>query len=63
VDAPTFTKQAESFKQTLSARKLMATDGGIHATRHQNVRSVLQNIKKNCVGPFRTKDVECWHLV
>jgi hypothetical protein len=24
VDAPTFTKQAEKFKQTLSARKLMA---------------------------------------
>jgi hypothetical protein len=53
----TFTKKAEKFKETLSARKLMATvfwdrtghqyDGGLHATRdHSNVRSVLQNTKK-----------------
>jgi hypothetical protein len=38
----------------------MSGDGGIHATRdHINVRSVLRNIKKNCVRPFRLKGVEC----
>jgi hypothetical protein len=58
------------FKQTLSAAKLMATlfwdrqkmstGGGIHATRdHNYVRSISRNTKKNCVGPFRTKGVEC----
>jgi hypothetical protein len=39
-------------------------DGGIHATRdHINVRGVLRNTNKNCVGPFRKKarnmDIRC----
>jgi hypothetical protein len=38
--------------------------GEIHATRdHNNVRSVMRNTKKSCVGPFRKKGVECWHPV
>jgi hypothetical protein len=38
----------------------MSADGEIHATRdHNNIRSILQNIKKNCIGPFRIKGVEC----
>jgi hypothetical protein len=51
VDAHTFTKQAEKFKQTLSAKrahgncflgKERSADAGIHATRqHNNVRIVL----------------------
>jgi hypothetical protein len=52
VDAHTFTKQAENFKQTLSAcqkadgnyflEQETSADGGIHATRdHNNVRSGL----------------------
>jgi hypothetical protein len=42
----------------------MSTDGGIHATRDHNVRSVLLNTtKKPCVGQFRTKGEECWHTV
>jgi hypothetical protein len=41
-------------------RQERSADGGIHATRnHNNVRSVLQNTKKNCVGSFRKKGVEC----
>jgi hypothetical protein len=35
-------------------------DSGIYATRdHNNVRNVLRNTKKNCVGPFITKGVKC----
>jgi hypothetical protein len=42
----------------------MSVDGWIHATRdHNNVTSVLRNTKRNCVGSFRTKGVECWHPV
>jgi hypothetical protein len=44
-------------------RQERSADCGIHATwDHHNVRSVLRNTK-NCVGPFRTKGVECWHPV
>jgi hypothetical protein len=36
-----------------------AADVGIHATRdYNNVRSVLQNTKKKCIGSFRTKAME-----
>jgi hypothetical protein len=60
----------KKFKQTLFACQKAegscflgqerSANGGIHATRdHDNFRSVLQNKKKNCMGPFRTKDVEC----
>jgi hypothetical protein len=45
-------------------KKMSAYNGGIQAIRdHKNIRSVLQNTKKNSVGPFRTKDVECWYPV
>jgi hypothetical protein len=53
----------KKFKK-MSARKLMASvfwdrkwsaDGGIHATRDHN------NVK--CIGPLRTKGVDCWHPV
>jgi hypothetical protein len=31
-----------------------------HATRdNNNVTNALQNTKKNCIWPFRTKGVEC----
>jgi hypothetical protein len=40
-----------------------STDSGIHATEdHNNVRSILWNLR-NCIGPFRTKDMGCWHIV
>jgi hypothetical protein len=57
------TNKQKDFKQSFSAKELMATlfwerngaDGGINARRdHNNVRSVLRNTK-NCVGPFRKK--------
>jgi hypothetical protein len=51
-------KKPEKFKQTLSARKLMANcfpgqersaDGGIHATsENNNVTGVFRNTKKKC---------------
>jgi hypothetical protein len=61
-------------KRSLPARKLMvcncflrqerSADGGIHATRdHNNVRRVLRNTNKKCLGPFRTKGFERWHIV
>jgi hypothetical protein len=48
LEAHTFTKQTENFKQKLSAIKLMAkkkrADGEIRATRdHNNVKNILQN--------------------
>jgi hypothetical protein len=57
MDAYIFTKQAEKFKQTLSAYMKAygncflglerCADGGIHATRdHNKVTSVLRNTKK-----------------
>jgi hypothetical protein len=57
----------KKFKQTSAADgncflgQERSADGGIHATRdHNDVRSVLQNIKKTAQGwPFRTKGVEC----
>jgi hypothetical protein len=66
-------KKPKKFKQTLSACQKAggncflgqerSADSGIHATMdHNNVRSVLHaktKQKKNCVGPFRSKDVEC----
>jgi hypothetical protein len=67
-------KKLTKFSQTLSTSKLRdqnrflrqerGADGGIHAIRdHNNVTSVLRKTKKNCVGPFRTKGVDCWHPV
>jgi hypothetical protein len=63
----------KKFKQTSTCQKAddicflgqeRSADGGIHATRdHNSVRSALRNTKKNCVGPFRTKGVECRHPV
>jgi hypothetical protein len=45
-----------------SLGEVRSADGGIHATRdHSNVRSVLQITKRNCIGQFRIKGVECWH--
>jgi hypothetical protein len=33
-----------------------SADGGIHATRdHNNIKSVLQNTKKNCIGHSEKK--------
>jgi hypothetical protein len=57
VGAHTFTKEAEKFKQMLSAcqkadgncflGQKMSANGRIHATKdHQNDRSELQNTKK-----------------
>jgi hypothetical protein len=63
----------KKFKQTLFAcqkangnhflRQERSADGGIHATRDHNVKSVLRNTKKHCIGSFRIKGVECSHLV
>jgi hypothetical protein len=59
----------KKFKQMFACQKAdgncflgqeRSAGGGIHVTRdHNNVRSVLQNTKELCVGPFRTKGVEC----
>jgi hypothetical protein len=52
VNTHTFYKEAEKFKQALSARKLMANifgcaGGGIYATKnHNNVTSALRNTKE-----------------
>jgi ribosomal protein L4 len=62
--------KTKNFKQILSACQKAddncflgqeeSADGRIHAIRdHNNVKSVLRNTKNNCVGPFRTKSVEC----
>jgi hypothetical protein len=64
-------KKPKKFKQSLSAyqkadsncflEQERSADGRIHATRyHNNVRSVLKG-GRECVRPFRTKGVECWH--
>lgn len=66
--------KTKKFKQTLSAWQKTDSncflgqernaDDGIHATRgHNKDRSVLQNTNENCVVPFRTHGVECWHPV
>jgi hypothetical protein len=65
-----YTKQAENFKQTLSACKKAdgncffaeegSADGGFHAKRgHNNVRSVLRNTQRTAYPPFITKGMEC----
>jgi hypothetical protein len=63
----------KKFKQTSACQKAddnyflgqeNSTDGGINETWDHNVRrSVLQNSKKHCVGPFRIKGVKCSHPV
>jgi hypothetical protein len=60
-------RKPRKLKRCLPAGKLMAivfwdrksADVGICARDHNNVKSVMQNAKKNCVGPFRTQGVEC----
>jgi hypothetical protein len=63
----TFTKQAEKFKQT-SARNLMATifwdrKGVLIVEFMQQGTTITSEVYcetlKSCVGPFRTKGVEC----
>jgi hypothetical protein len=65
------TNSSNKFKQTLPARKPLATvfwdrKGALmvefmHTRDKNTVRNVWRNNKKkkNCVGPFRTKGVEC----
>jgi hypothetical protein len=71
VKAYTFTKQAEKVQTNVAYQRADAScllreersaDSGIHATINHNVISVL-HVKqyKNCLGTFRTKDMECWH--
>jgi hypothetical protein len=60
VDPHTFTKQAIKVGTNVVCQKAygncflgqeLSVDGGIHATRdHNNIRSILQNIKKTAYG-------------
>jgi hypothetical protein len=72
VDAHIFIKQAEQIWTNVCQkangscflRQEMSANGELHATMdHNNTRSVLRNTKEKCIGPFRTKGVECWHTV
>jgi hypothetical protein len=67
VDAQTFTKQAGKVKQMLSARQLMVTvfwdRKGVLMVKFMQqgtpvMKSILQMLKI-CVGPYRTKGMEC----
>jgi hypothetical protein len=59
----------EKLKQTSAYQKAdgicflgqeRSSDGGIYASRDcSNIRSVLQDTTKDCLGSFREKGVEC----
>jgi hypothetical protein len=70
VDAHTFTKQAEKFKQTSACQKadgysflgqdrkgVLMVEFMQQETTVTSEVSILRN-RKNCIGPFRTKGVE-----
>jgi hypothetical protein len=67
-------KKPKKFKQTSACQKANGNcflgqekiaDGGIHATRGQNFRSVLRNTEKKCMGHSEQKswnaDIQCTH--
>jgi hypothetical protein len=69
VDAHTFTKEVENFKQSLSARKLVVSAFWdrkralmlecMEQATSETSEVYCETLRNNCVRPFRTKGVEC----